>query len=360
MGGGADSFFCVQPTDYPEEKIRVIGQPSDQIGIHIRINAAQFNDEIAAQVEKAALRGVNTIPGVRAYEKEEALVLEMAEAVGLDTTLIGEAIYAEIRSEFPRLKNISTTIIFDPQYLHAQAESLRAYKASRRQAIASMTEANTDQFCACIECRPFSLVHTCILTPERPPMCGARSYASAKSAAFFGSDAVPYKRPSEKGLPMRKVFSKGELLDPDRGEYSGVNLVYQELTGGQLRRVYLHSVRDYPLTSCGCFQALAFWLPEVAGIGIMSRNSPAVSPDGFTWDELANRAGGKQSPGIVGVSYLYMHSPSFLKGDGGISNVVWVDKILHGKIHKLFSPGQRVAIEEDVKSIEDLATFLKR
>jgi len=306
------------------------------------------------------LRGINTIPGIRAYEKEEALVVEMAAEAELDTQLIGEAIDAEIRSEFPRLKNISTTIIFDAPMLSTQAEDIRAYKAARRQAIAGMTEANTDQFCACTECRPFSLVHTCILTPERPPMCGARSYASVKSAAFFGSDAIPYKRPSEKGLPMRKVFSKGDLLDPARGEYSGVNQTYQELTNNQLPRVYLHSMRDFPLTSCGCFQALAFWLPEVAGIGIMSRGSSAVSPDGYSWDELANRAGGKQSPGIVGVSHQYIHSPSFLKGDGGIANVVWVDKSLCHKINKLFTPGQRVATEEDVHDMAELKTFVRR
>ena len=128
-----------------------------------------------------------------------------------------------------------------------------------------MTEHNTEEFCACTECRPFSLVHTCILTPGRMPMCGSRSYASVKAAAYFGSDQVPWKRPSEKDLPMRYVFPKGELLDAERGEYEGCNQVYRELTGGQLQRVFLHSVRDYPLTSCGCFQALAFWLPEVAG-----------------------------------------------------------------------------------------------
>ncbi len=104
------------------------------------------------------------------------------------------------------------------------------------------------------------------------------------------------------------------------------------MTHGKLQRVYLHSLREFPHTSCGCFQALAFWIESVQGIGIISRNSTAVTPDGQTWEKLANRAGGKQSPGITGVSLEYIRSKSFLRGDGGLSNVVWVDSVLYAKI----------------------------
>ena len=88
--------------------------------------------------------------------------------------------------------------------------------------------------------------------------------------------------------------------------------------------------------------------------------APAVTPDGQTWEMLANRAGGKQSPGIVGVSHQYMHSPDFLKGDGGIANVVWVDSGLYRKIARLFPPGQRVATEQQVSTMADLHQFLGR
>ncbi len=340
FGGDASSFFCVRPAAMAGERLRVVGEPAGPLGILVSISAEKFSDDVALSVERAALRALNMLPGVHAYEKEGVFFLDLGAGVAPDATQLAGVIHAGIRLEYPRLRDIAVEVLFETQALVARAAEVRAYKAGRQAAVAAMTEHNTEEFCACTECRPFSLVHTCILVPGRMPMCGTRTYASVKAAAYFGSDQVPWKRPSEQDLPMRYVFPKGKLLDPERGEYEGCNQVYRELTHGRLQRVYLHSVRDYPRTSCGCFQALAFWLPEVAGLGIMARHAPAVTPDGHTWEMLANRAGGKQSPGIVGVSHQYMHSPDFLKGDGGMANVVWVDSGLYARIAKLFLPGR--------------------
>ncbi|MBE0699425.1 MAG: hypothetical protein IH586_21085, partial [Anaerolineaceae bacterium] len=359
FGGGSDSFFCVRPFKQDGERFRVTGKPSGPIGILVSIAEDHFSDDIALSAERSALRAVNTIPGVHASLTHENFVFELGSGVELDPQLIGEAIYSGIRLVYPRIKEIRIEIIFDPEILTGQARQVKEYKTHRRRLVDEMTEANTEEFCACIECRPFSLVHTCIITPQHPPMCGSRTYNSVKAGAYFGSDQIPWKRPSERDLPMRYGFPKGKVLDAQRGEYEGCNQAYQDLTRGQLQRVFLHSVRDYPLTSCGCFQALAFWIPEAEGLGILTRSSPAVTPAGHTWEELANRAGGKQTPGIVGVSYPYMHSPLFLQGDGGMANVVWVDSALLRKIRKLFSDGQRVATEENVHTIPELLAFIK-
>lgn len=360
FGGEASSFFCVRPALAAGERLRISGEPAGPLGIMVHIAAGHFSDDVALSTERTALRALNTLPGVHAYERDDVFHLDLGAGVELDAAQLADVVYWGIRLEYPRLRDIAAEVIFDAQALAAQADEVRAYKAQRWANVANMKEDNTEEFCACTECRPFSLVHTCILMPGRMPMCGSRTYASVKAAAYFGSDEVPWKRPSEKDLPMRYVFPKGSLLDPERGEYEGCNQIYRELTSGRLQRVFLHSLRDYPLTSCGCFQALAFWLPEVSGIGIMKRNSPAVTPDGQTWEMLANRAGGKQSPGIVGVSYQYIHSPDFLKGDGGMANVVWVDSGLYAGIAKLFSPGQTVATEQQVSTMPHLQAFLGR
>jgi acetyl-CoA decarbonylase/synthase complex subunit beta len=360
FGGEGSSFFCVRPVPTARQRFEVTGKPTGPLGIQVSIVAEHFTDDVALSVERTALRALNMLPGIHAYEKGNAFFLDLGPGEALDADQLADVLYAGIRLEYPRLREIAVEVIFDAQTLASRGPEVRAYKARRQIDVAAMTEHNTEEFCACTECRPFSLVHTCILVPGRMPMCGTRTYSSVKAAAYFGSDQVPWQRSSEKDLPMRYVFPKGQLLDPERGEYEGCNQVYRELTRSRLQRVYLHSVRDYPRTSCGCFQALAFWLPEVAGLGIMARRSPAVTPDGQTWETLANRAGGKQSPGIVGVSLQYVHSPDFLKGDGGIANVVWADSGLYRKIAGLFPAGQRVATEQQVCSMADLQTFLGR
>jgi acetyl-CoA decarbonylase/synthase complex subunit beta len=189
-------------------------------------------------------------------------------------------------------------------------------------------------------------------------MCASRTYFSVKAGALFGNTITPYQRKTEKKLPLKNVFSRGRILNKDLGEYQGTNKIYRELTRKKLSRVFLHSLRGYPQTSCGCFQNLAFWIKEVEGIGIMSRDSEAKAPDGMDWDKLANLAGGKQTDGIMGISTNYIKSRNFLKGDGGTGNIVWVDSDLYKKISGKLMPGQKVATEKDVDTIEELKSFI--
>jgi acetyl-CoA decarbonylase/synthase complex subunit beta len=358
LGGKADSFFCVRPVSNASQRLSVIGRQAGNIGIMVGISAKHFTDDIAAAVEKVALKSISFLSGVHACQDDNVFRIELGTGINLDDKQIGEAIYWGIRYEYPQLEDISVSIVYDDAELAIRAKDILEYKKQRYEFINNMTEDNISEFCVCTECRPFSLVHTCLITPERMPMCAARSYVSVKAAAYFGSTAVPWKRQSDKELPLRMVFNKGKLLNADKGEYEGCNEIYEEMTGGQLKRVYLHSLRDYPLTSCGCFQALAFWIDEVKGIGIMSRDSEAVTPTGQTWAELANRAGGKQCSGIVGVSLGYIRSKNFMKGDGGISNVVWVDSALYKQMSDLFLPNKKVATEKNVNTMAELKSFV--
>jgi acetyl-CoA decarbonylase/synthase complex subunit beta len=360
LGGRPNAFFCLRRSVAPGKKLQIAGKPARNIGVLIEIPDDQLTDDIALTVERAALKALNTMKGVRAVQTEESFFLELAEDRPPAEKEINEVLYKGVRLKYPRLKNISVSIYYDEAELAARAPEIEEYRKQRRDRIRHMTETNTDAFCVCTECRPFSLVHTCILTPDRLPMCAARTYFTAKAAALFGSDDLPYQRTREKDLPLRKVFDKGRCLDPLRGEYEGCNAAYAETTQGQLTRVFLHSIREFPITSCGCFQTLAFWIPEVRGIGIMSRGASARTPDGRTWEMLANAAGGKQTPGIAGLSLSYIRSANFLKGDGGIKNVVWVNSELREKLSDAFGPGCRVATEKDVQTMDQLRSFLGR
>ena len=360
VGGDACSFLCVRPVQEIRRKLTVVGQRGGSIGIVVEIADEGFTDDLALFVEGHALKALSYLKGVRASRSDGPFSLALADGASPSDAQIADALYWGIRVRLPGLERIGVTLIYDETAREHEAAAVRAYTENRRRAVEGMTEANTETFCVCTECRPFSLGHTCIATPEREPMCATRTYASIKAAALYDSADVPWKRRNERDLPMRAVIHKGRLLDAARGEYEGCNEAYSRMTDGRLRRVFLHSLRDHPHTSCGCFQTLAFWIPEVAGIGIMLRGSRAVAPGGRTWASMANQAGGKQAPGITGLSIHYIRSPSFLRGDGGICNLVWVDSVLHGKICDLFPPGQRVATEKDVADVESLRRFVSR
>ena len=361
MYGGGRSFLCLRPASGVDRYVDVLGPLSDEtreIGIIIDIEHERLSEDLALLLEQTALKSIRYISGTNAYEDNGVFVLENRAGESLDTDKLGEAMYWGLRLKYPRLKNIGIRFILEPETLAKESAQVREYKERRRGIVENMNEDTTDEFCFCTECRPFSLEHTCILIPGRIPMCASRTYFTVKAETYFGLSAAPYQRTAEREIPLKQVFQKGRALDTRRGEYEGCNAAYRETTREKLTRVYLHSIRDFPLTSCGCFQNLAFWISEVDGIGIMSRNSDAVTPEGNTWAKLANRAGGKQSPGISGVSLAYIRSVNFLKGDGGIENVVWVDSKLYEKLAGCFSPGQRVATEQDVHSIEGLKKYL--
>lgn len=359
LGGKPNSFFCLKSSSASGDRLKVIGCPNDNIGILIEVTNKNLTDDMTQMIERTALKSINYLQGIRAYVKEGKFILETNKDVRINEKKISEVIYCGIRLQYPRLKKISVNIIYDSRIINDTYKEIKDYRNKRKRIIQNMNEENTDDFCFCTDCRPFSLVHTCILTPDRLPMCASRTYFTIKAESYFGMPFVPYQRRSEKDLPLRSVFKKGKIINKRRGEYEGCNKIYRKTTGGTLERVFLHSLRDYPTTSCGCFQALAFWIKEVKGIGIMMRDSKAVTPDGRTWEILANQAGGKQTPGIAGISINYIHSPNFLKGDGGTGKVVWVDSEIYRRISKSLTKNQRVATEKDVTTMDDLKNFLK-
>lgn len=357
---GPDSFFLLKSAKNIKKSLDIVGKPKDRLGIIIEIEDKNLSYDMEEIVEKAALRAINYISGFRAFENKGILTIKTKPGDDIDTNKLSEVIYWGIRMKYPRLKKIKINIIFDSEILALESQNAKKHKKIREQFIKKMSEETTEEFCACTECRPFSLEHTCILTPDHFPMCASRTYFTVKAGYLFGNTIIPYKRRNDKELPLKLVFKKGKIINFDKGEYEGCNDIYKMLTRGKLKKVYLHSLRGFPHTSCGCFQNLAFWVDEVNGIGIMSRNSEAIAPNGMTWDNLANSAGGKQTSGIMGVSTNYIKSKNFLKGDGGIGNVVWVDGKLYFKISKLFLPYQKVATEKEVNSIYSLKEFLKK
>jgi acetyl-CoA decarbonylase/synthase complex subunit beta len=152
------------------------------------------------------------------------------------------------------------------------------------------------------------------------------------------------------------------LIDAEKGEYSGVNEVVKKKSLGDVNRVWLYTAFGHPHTSCGCFEAVAFYIPEVDGFGLVHRSFKGVTVNGLPFSTLADStAGGRQVDGFHGISIEYMRSPKFLEADGGWNRVVWVPKEVKERV-KDFIPKEvvdKVATEEDAQNVDDLKAFLK-
>jgi len=167
-------------------------------------------------------------------------------------------------------------------------------------------------------------------------MCG-RDRLLAKAVTLFGASWHPWKRRDLEDQDIRGTIKVDVPTNTKYGEYPAVNKAVERLSPGNIKRVQLHGLREFPHTSCGCFQYLTFWIESLNGFGIMERNYKGEVPESLTWNILANAAGGKQTPGIIGTSKNYLLSKRFIQGEGGFESLRWISpkvlEIIKDRIH---------------------------
>ena len=124
LGGQCQSFFCVRPAAEVGQRVTTTGKRAKNIGILVEIAAEKFSDDIALTVEKVALKSLNFLPWLCAYDKEDIFHLELAAGVKLDEEKIAGAIYWGIRSQYPRLEQMGISIFYDSEKLASEAEKV--------------------------------------------------------------------------------------------------------------------------------------------------------------------------------------------------------------------------------------------
>ena len=324
-GDTPESFYLLRKGRVEIPGVGVMETPSGAMGVLLTADAEPLDAFDRRYIESRAARVFSNMRGVSAKHVSGRLVLGLAPGFDLPPKLIGESLIAAVRHEFPRIANMRAEVIFDRERLNALDVEVSAERTQRKREIAAATEENVSEFITCVGCSAFAPDHVCILTPQRPPQCG-RAYEFIKTGALYGYDDMTniHHRKLHVGINSFGTCSKGELLDPTAGEWSGANQAAARLTGGRITRVQLHSLNEAPHTGCGCFQLILFKteLPK-PGIGIMERGYKGRAPDGRTWRDLHYALGGKQTVGLAGAAWGYLQSPKFLASHGGRKSVVW-------------------------------------
>ncbi|MGD2072662.1 MAG: CO dehydrogenase/CO-methylating acetyl-CoA synthase complex subunit beta, partial [Candidatus Thorarchaeota archaeon] len=242
------------------------------------------------------------------------------------------------------------TFYTDPKEIEKHYDAAIKRYNERDERARGLSDDEVDTFYGCTLCQSFAPTHVCTITPQRYANCGAISWFDGRAAA----------RVDPKG-PLFSV-PKGEVIDTFRGEYKGVNQIYTEKSLGKVTEVALYSAFEKPHTSCGCFEAIAFVIPEVDGLGLVHRDYKGEAVNGLPFSSMADStAGGRQIPGFHGVSIEYMRSPKFLQVDGGWERVVWYPKAIKDRVYDFMPEDVRdkIPTEQDVSSIDELKTYLK-
>ena len=283
-----------------------------------------------------------------------------AVAKGVRIEHLGRLLAAKFRMDFPDLLDaVQVTLITDEKKvleLKGKAEQVYEERDSR---IRGMRDTDVDTYYSCTLCQTFAPNHVCIITPERPALCGAISWLDGKIAYEIA--------PSGANQPVEK----GKEIDTIRGEFEGVNRFVKKASHGEIDRCSLYSVMEYPMTCCGCFECIVVMLPEVNGFLVVNREFKGETPAGMSFSTLAGTiGGGAQTPGFAGISKGFILSDRFLQAEGGIRRLVWMpaglkeelgprirEKLQKEGIPELF---EKIADEEKAGTLQELAEFLVR
>ena len=344
-----DGKFSVVGQDLKDMKADV----NYPFGILIEVAGKLVESELEGVIERRIHGYSNYIEGLMHLNQRYDIQIRLSKKSfekGLNSfTIIGKILQRLFKSELPIIEKVQITFYTDAAEVKKVWDEAMATYEIRDAKARGMKDEEADAFYGCTLCQSFAPTHCCVITPQRYSNCGAISWFDGRASA----------RVDPKG-PVFEI-KKGDLLDPEKGEFSGVNQAVKDKSLGEIGRVWLYTAFGYPHTSCGCFEGVAFYIPEVDGLGIVHRDFKGQTVNGLPFSTLADStAGGRQVDGFHGISIEYLRSMKFLSADGGWDRVVWMPSVVKERV-KDFIPKElvdKIATDSDVQTVEQLKAYL--
>jgi acetyl-CoA decarbonylase/synthase complex subunit beta/acetyl-CoA synthase len=375
FGGGRSPAFELlrmrTPGEITDGEVTVIGPEigsmkegsANPLGIIIEVSGKTMKKDYEPVLERRIHNFVNYGEGSWHVAQRDLIwvrISKEAVAKGVKVEHIGKLLASKFRMDFPQLLDaVSVTLITDKDKVLAAKKDAEKIYEERDARIRGMKDSDVSTYYSCTLCQTFAPNHVCVITPERPALCGAISWLDGRIAYEIS--------PSGANQPVEK----GSVINAQNGEFDGVNRFVKKASHGEIDRCSLYSVMEYPMTCCGCFECIALMLPEVNGIMVVNREFKGVTPSGMTFSTLAGTiGGGAQTPGFAGISKNYILSERFLQGDGGIERLVWLPSMVKEELKPRLVPllaarglpdlFTKIADETTATTIEELTAYLEK
>lgn len=241
-----------------------------------------------------------------------------AVSSGVSLKHFGNILITKLKEEFSSIvSRVQVTIITDEEEVKKRLpEALERY-AFRDARLAGLTDESVDRFFTCGLCSSFAPGHVCIIMPERLGLCGAINWLDAKAAQEIDPHGP------------NQIVLKNEVIDSEKGQWTGVNDAVYEGSNHKLERVNIYSMMEDPMTSCGCFEVIIGMTSDMQAVFAVNREYGGMTPVGMKFSTLAGSVGGgKQTPGFMGIGRKYLVSKKFIPADGGFLRIAWMPKDL--------------------------------
>ena len=166
-------------------------------------------------------------------------------------------------SEYPAIVDkVKVTLITVQAEVDRRLEIARKTYDERNRRLEAMTDESVDTFYSCLLCQSFAPDHVCVITPERLGLCGAYNWLDGKAA--FEIDETGPNQP----------IKKGKCVDPVRGVWEGIDEYVYKNSHKAIESFSAYSIMHKPMTSCGCFEAICAYVPELNGVMVVNREYP--------------------------------------------------------------------------------------
>lgn len=325
------------------------------IQIQIKEDLASFfsdsktaqKEDLEAVVEKKVGDFFNLISGVSHEHTRDQIEIKISkDAVtnGLTFEKIKIFLREQITEEFSFIKEVWIQIQTDIKAVNdGLKKARRAYKKRDERSLL-MHDESVDCFYGCKICQISSPAHVCVITPDHPSVCGTINWFEAAASCLANPDGPIFE------------IQKGDLLDERGGEYDGVNQAVLKNSGFENEKIQLYSLLDNPHTTGSVFEIIAFWIPELEGIGLIDRASKIPSVNCLTFEEMMIFTGyGQQISGFSGVGETYLLSEKFFQKEGGLKNVIWMSSALKNRFVQKLEDGNEKK-EELLKRLKQIPT----
>jgi len=314
-------------------KVEVIGPEIDEVeegsvvplAVCVEVSGRKMQPDFEPILERQIHRFFNEAQGIFHMSQRDSIWVRISKegkAAGLKFHHFGDILHAKFHDEYNTIVDKVQVFIYTGEaQVKEKLEQARVVFQERDARLAGMTDESVETYYSCTLCQSFAPNHACVITPERPGLCGAYNWLDGRAAYEI--------TPTGPNQPLEK----GSAVDAKLGQWDKINDFIKAASHGELERFSAYSMMTDPMTSCGCFECISAILPMTNGIMTVDRNHPDMTPCGMKFSTLAGTVGGGlQTPGFVGHSKQYIGSKKFISGDGGLARLVWMPKNLKDEL----------------------------
>ncbi len=328
--------------DIEDNKITVVGPDLDSfeseenpkkrrspLAIYVEVAGRAMQSDFEPILERQIHHLLNYAQGMMHIGQRDIAWVRINKSAyekGFRLSSLGDILHAKLHQDFGNiLDKVQVTIYTDPKKVERMVKKARDAYKQRDERVEGMTDEEEETYYSCTLCQSFAPNHVCVVTPERYGLCGAYSWLDCKASYEIN--------PTGPNQPI----NKGEVLDGHKGTWSGVDNFVEQASRGSVPTTCAYSIMENPMTSCGCFEAIAAVLPVCNGIMICDRDYSGMTPSGMKFTTLAGSVGGGAvTPGFLGHSKLYVTSKKFIQAEGGLKRIAWMPKRLKEEIADRF------------------------